>query len=660
MAHIIDAWITDDPLVRRIQIVEVVLANCSSVLWPHDPEKVKQVPEWLAKLRASMKSKTKGLHGNGSMQASAESSTTRSHSTTPQKKGLNGLSVASADVIVVQEHSKANQSMQELQSTTTPIFVVPPPPPPAPHEVGSLSDVVLPVSTQFSSSTLDAPQTSPQVGSTRSSHQHPQHQTRGMGNGESRSSTRSSSNRPHYPEVGADNNRTSATRAGPSSAVTQGASQVSRRSTEDYYEERGVPPTAATTRQGEVVVVTENGSPLLESASSVDFPSVPLQVKRLSGGITNELFHVYDEEDESASVVVRVFGKETDRVISRESELFYQSLFIRTYVHGNNFLVYDFLSGFYTLPYTEMAAEATPIAHAVAEFQVRATRAALRDHARPLLRDSQNKEYWESFDDELVASTNDGFGRGSASMVKDRSRFHHESNYLVDSLTKWVELVLSREIQQKVLEEKQESFLETAHSLQRECAWMVSVLEKERPSLPEGVCHNDLLSANVMIHSARKEVRIIDFDYTKRSFLLYDVANHFNEYPGLDCDYDTYFPSDAQMAQFIAEYRKGMRVALERAWGEGKIANANLRAEEHEIFPNAKALFWADSEAAEAEAVAQWTRLAKLLTLASHLSWSVWSLLQEAVSTLDVDFLDYAKVRYNRYMDVREECSRGF
>lgn len=647
MAHIIDTWIAEDPLVRRIQIVEVVLANCSSVLWPHSPEKVKQAPEWLAKLRASLRSRMRGLHGNGGALASAEPSATRSPSDPPQKKGLNGLSVASADVIVVQEHSKASQSLHDDQPSP---FAVPTLSSPPPQEADSLSSVEPPAPTQLGSASLDAPHGcshAPQQQQPQQPHQ--QQACSGI-----------CSNRQHYPEVGADNNPASGSQLGASSsAVTPGASQVSRRSTEDYYEERGLPPTAATTRQGNVVVVTENGSPLLESNASVDFPTVPLRVKRLSGGITNELFHVYDEADETASVVVRVFGKETDRVISRESELFYQSLFIPTHVHGSNFLIYDFLDGFYTLPYAEMAAKATPIAHAVAEFQVCATRAALRDHARPLLRDSQNKEYWESFDRELAASTG-GSGFNSTSSLKEKSRFHHESNYLIDSLTKWVELVLSKEIVQKVLEEKRESFLETAHHVQRECAWMVCVLEKERHSLPEGVCHNDLLSANVMIHSTRKDVRIIDFDYTKRSFLLYDVANHFNEYPGLDCDYNTYFPSDAQMAQFIAEYRKGMRAALEKAWREDKIDNLSLSAAEQEIFSNARALFWTDSDEAEAAAVAQWTRLVKLLTLASHLSWSVWSLLQEAVSTLDVNFLDYAKVRYARYIDVREECARGF
>ncbi|KAK7195289.1 choline kinase [Novymonas esmeraldas] len=647
MAQIIDAWITDDPLMRRIQIMEVVLTHCAAVMWPHHPERVRTAPEWVAKLRASIKSKTKGL--GDSAGRSLESSASR-RSTTPQKKALNGLVVASADVLVCQESSKANQPPPPPTPPTPPLpqsFQVPPPQE-TPPTGAQLPTTIL--TTQSSSVSVDAARgavlsTSPSAFL--------------------RSSTGSSTVQAQYPEVGGDNNRVRDSRAGPSPIINSITSVSSRRSTEEYFEERGVPATAATTRHGEVVVVTETGSPLSERSNTPEFPSVPLQVKRLSGGITNELFHVYDEDDPSASVVVRVFGKETDRVISRESELFYQSLFIRTYVHGNNFLVYDFLYGYYTLPYQEMSAQAMPIARALAGFQVQATRAALRDYARPLLRDSQNTDYWRSIDSEVL--TADGSTTSSRGAVRETSRFDRESNYLTGSLTKWVDLVLSQEIVDKVQEDKRERFLVTARSLQSACAWMVSMLERHQADLPEGVCHNDLLSANIMIHTERKEVRIIDFDYTKRSFLLYDIANHFDEYPGYDFDYDTYFPSDAHMSAFIAEYRCAMREALEASWAaDAAAANAATSAStavgasrEQQIFPNARELFWTESDEAEAQVVAHWTRLAKLLTLASHLSWSVWGLVQEAVSVLDVDFLVYAQSRYDRYVAVREECSEG-
>lgn len=637
MVQFTDAWITDDPLLRQIQIVEVVLTHCASVLWKHNKEKLKSAPEWAVKLRASLKTKAKELDGDSSYRSPA--SCASQPPMTPQKKH-NELVAASADPIVDTKNSEEDQ---------------PPPNTPTPQLPSSQQSFQVPLSHKHATTGAALPDAIPtrQGGSAIIDVAHTNVKTF------SESCRCSSANRPHYPEVGAGNNRVRESRTGPSPPVTPSVLFSSCRSTDEHVEELGVPPTAETTRRSEVAAVRE-GSPLpIERSNTPELPSVPLQMKRLSGGITNELFHVYDEDDPSASVVVRVFGKETDRVISRESELFYQSLFIPTYVHGSNFLVYDYLDGYYTLLYQDMAAEAMPIARAIAAFQVRATRAALRDHGHPLLRDSQNREYWKIVDDQMLAA--EGSTTSSYDTYKDESRFDRESNYLIDSLTKWVDLVLSQEIADRVHEDKRESFLMTGRSLQSACAWMLSMLERQKAYLPEGVCHNDLLSANVMIHKVRKDVRVIDFDYTKRSFLLYDVANHFNEYPGLDCDYDTYFPSDAHMSAFIAEYRRGMRDALEAAWAENlsPTTSNDGASREHEIFSNARKLFWSDNEEAEAQVVAHWTRLAKLLTLASHVSWSVWSLLQEALSALDVDFLNYAQVRYNRYLAVRAECSEN-
>lgn len=59
-------------------------------------------------------------------------------------------------------------------------------------------------------------------------------------------------------------------------------------------------------------MVSECGSPY--SVNEEEFAkslTLPLHVRRLSGGITNELFHVFDSADVTSSVVIRVFGKET-------------------------------------------------------------------------------------------------------------------------------------------------------------------------------------------------------------------------------------------------------------------------------------------------------------------------------------------------------------
>ncbi|KAG5475901.1 hypothetical protein CUR178_03615 [Leishmania enriettii] len=640
MATIIDAWITDDPLLRHIEIMEVVLTHCASVLWRHNKEKLKKAPGYAAKLRASLKSRAEVLDSNSSR--SPESSA-RQCPKVPQKRQSDlALASASADVFVSGDNSKLNQPPHNLPT------LLPPPSRQCFHIPSGHKNAASGTAHSYVTPARQSSSAPPDV-----AHGEMHISTSTL----SRSSTCSSTSWPHYPEVGAGNNRVCDSRTWSSPPVVASVSLSSCRNSEEFGEQRCASPSAVTTRRDEAAVVRETGSLRRERSSAPEPLCAPLQVKRLSGGITNELFHVYDEDDPSASVVVRVFGKETDRVISRESELFYQSLFIPTYVHGSNFLVYDFLDGYYALPYQDMSAEAMPIARAVAAFQVRATRAALRDHARPLLRDSHNMDFWKSLDKRTHAA--EGSRKSSRDARKDESRFDRESNYVIDSLTKWVSLVLSQEIVDKVHEEKRATFLETGRRLQSDCAWMVSMLERQKAFLLEGVCHNDLLSANLMIHKVRKDVRVIDFDYTKRSFLLYDVANHFNEYPGLDCDYDTYFPSDAHMSAFIAEYRRGMRDALMAAWAENSSPTNSITGASREdlIFPNARELFWSGSEEAEAKVVAYWTQLAKLLTLASHLSWSVWSLLQEAVSALDVDFLDYAQVRYNRYLAVRAECS---
>ncbi|AIN99524.1 choline kinase, putative [Leishmania panamensis] len=641
MAQITNMSITDNPHLRPIEIMEVVLTHCAPVLWRHDKARLENAPEWAAKLHALLNSKVKGVDDSSCRPLELSAS---QRPVMPQKS-QDGFLTASVDVTACQASAKVIQPPQATPIPPPPLSQQGPqiPPPPPKHATaGAALPHTIPV-VQCSSVSVDVTH----------------HATCSNANTFSRSSTCSSTSRQHYPEVGAGNNRVCNSHPGPPPSVAPGASFSPCHNTKEYFEECGLPLTSATTHHGKVTVVSENDLLLSERSNTPELPSVPLQVKRLSGGITNELFHVYDEDHPSTSVVVRVFGKETDRVISRESELFYQSLFIPTYICGSNFLVYDFLDGYYTLPYQEMAAEATPIARAIAVFQVRATRAALRDHAPPLLRDSQNKDYWKDVNDQLLAE--EGSTTSSRSTHRGESRFDRESNYLIGSLTKWADLVLSKEIVDKVHEDRRGSFLATARSLQSACAWIVSMLKRQETFLPEGVCHNDLLSANVMIHKVRKDVRVIDFDYTKRNFLLYDVANHFNEYSGLDCDYDTYFPSDAHMSAFIAEYRRAMRDALEASWAENSILTASTdgASREHEIFPNARELFWSDSEEAEVEVVARWTQLAKLLTLASHLSWSVWSLLQEAVSALDVDFLNYAQARYNRYLAVRAECSEN-
>lgn len=559
MVHLLDLTIVDDPAIRRLQLVEVVLTHCAAVLWPKKPEKLAQAVNWATKIRHALQkiSRTQTPEDCNHPPAGHHSAT---------KTGRSGLQVASADALVVGKEARHDRTAE-------------------------------PTSKEFSQS-----RTCP------NSLQNPEHAT--------------------------EQNRASST--GPSSKVE----------VKSHVDANGVytETTAAYTAGGnEVVLVSSDGFPLQERLSIPFHDDLPLEIRQLSGGITNELFHIYDPEDVTHSAVVRVFGKETERVISRESELFYQSLFIKTYLHGTNFLVYDFLVDHETLPYTEMKNEAENVARAMALFQVQATLAAVEDFGEPLLPEDHHNVHWE---------VNHSASQASAKMPMVCTRFDRESNYATHSLTVWVDLLSQQEILEKVHPDKQEEFLKVAKLLRRESDWMMSILMGQLEHLGEGVCHNDLLSANIMRNRSTGALTIIDFDYTKRDFLLFDVANHFNEYTGLECDYATYFPTDEDMFQFILNYRAAMRMHLMKSHADS--------GREADIIPNEKALFWTDSSEEEAEVTAHWTRLTKLLTLCSNLSWSIWSLLQEAVSKLDVDFLDYAKLRLGRYTETKWDFSRAF
>ncbi|CAN6441867.1 unnamed protein product [Victoria cruziana] len=67
-----------------------------------------------------------------------------------------------------------------------------------------------------------------------------------------------------------------------------------------------------------------------------------------------------------------------------------------------------------------------------------------------------------------------------------------------------------------------------------------------RLDAPVVFAHNDLLAGNVMHNEDEDKLYFIDFEYGSYSYRGYDIANHFNEYAGFDCDYSLYPDKDSQ------------------------------------------------------------------------------------------------------------------
>ncbi|KAI6187770.1 hypothetical protein M3Y98_00280700 [Aphelenchoides besseyi] len=136
------------------------------------------------------------------------------------------------------------------------------------------------------------------------------------------------------------------------------------------------------------------------------------------------------------------------------------------------------------------------------------------------------------------------------------------------------------------------------------------------------LCHNDLLVYNLLYDEDEDEVHIIDYEYTAVNYQLFDIANHFCEYAGVEeVNYDL-CPNDEEKMRFLETYftcyfnRKPTKKELEDALIE---------------IPKFEA--------------------------ASHLFWTLWALAQANASSIDFDYISYAGKRFEQFSRIIEEIS---
>ncbi|KAF1747660.1 hypothetical protein GCK72_024126 [Caenorhabditis remanei] len=132
---------------------------------------------------------------------------------------------------------------------------------------------------------------------------------------------------------------------------------------------------------------------------------------------------------------------------------------------------------------------------------------------------------------------------------------------------------------------------------------------------PIAFCHNDLLVHNIVYNSEKKSIEFIDYEYAFPNYALFDIANHFCEYAGVEGtpDYSKCLTKDEKWL-FINDY---LRFGKEKEHCDTRIAS---------MFKNLP-----------------------LFEAAAHLFWAVWALVQAQNSTIDFDYLTYAYARYQQY-----------
>lgn len=174
-------------------------------------------------------------------------------------------------------------------------------------------------------------------------------------------------------------------------------------------------------------------------------------------------------------------------------------------------------------------------------------------------------------------------------------------------------------------------------TLQKELIRLVAELSG-RPGLGDNslvFAHCDLLSGNVIVRPRPKDaattktvetVSFIDYEYATPSPAAFDLANHFAEWGGFDCDFSV-LPTQSQRLDFLREYIRSYYFhGSHQNLHDGEEAEVRRLFDEVDIFRGVPGFYW-----------------------------GIWALIQATISQIDFDYAAYAEIRLGEYWAWREE-----
>ncbi len=126
--------------------------------------------------------------------------------------------------------------------------------------------------------------------------------------------------------------------------------------------------------------------------------------------------------------------------------------------------------------------------------------------------------------------------------------------------------------------------------------------------------------------NAPVSVSFIDYEYATPSPAAFDIANHFAEWGGFDCEHEL-LPTKFQRLEFIREYIRSYFFHL----GKDK-SEADQEAEARRLF-------------AEVD----------IYRGIPGFYWGIWALIQATISQIDFDYASYAEIRLGECWGWREE-----
>lgn len=347
-----------------------------------------------------------------------------------------------------------------------------------------------------------------------------------------------------------------------------------------------------------------------------------VEIVRFTDGITNTLLQMInrredwsEEQQENESILMRAYGNNTHILIDRNREAKAHALLAERNLapeligRFENGLLYRFIRGKPCKP-EDLTKEKVwrGVAKRLAEWHARIPIAAVKDNATL----PNGMRIIQSASSDVV----DGVKN---SKIDSRQ----PSPNLWTVMQKWTSaLPTSTEGEQA-----RKSLLQ--EELERSFIDLDSTAGIGHSGFVFGHC--DLLCGNVILtpsckvdkQSTAEGVSFIDYEYATPCPAAFDIANHFAEWGGFDCDYNM-LPTRSVRRAFLHEYLESYRTHL--ATATTTMANFDLQ----------KAL---------AELEEQVDRFRGM----PGLYWGIWALIQAEISEIDFDYSNYAEVRLGEY-----------
>lgn len=363
-------------------------------------------------------------------------------------------------------------------------------------------------------------------------------------------------------------------------------------------------------------------------------PSDEIQVTQLTGGITNMLLaclHVPSNE----TFLMRVYGQGTNLIIDRHREfvshLVLNSLHLAPPVHARfaNGLIYGFLPGRSLKPHDLSNPALYPlIAQQLGNWHNSINAEYIENGIDKLRKYTAGikKQFLLSGSPEVEAELNPKLKR-SKKMKRDISSIWQ----LIED---WILVVPANDALANIFNNNLPDVVVNKDNVRevvlREFEWLKTTLNRTTKSSVV-VCHCDLLSGNIVVpdtpefqENCRKRellrsslpenpVRFIDYEYMLPAPRAFDIANHFAEWQGFDCDRSA-----------IPEPSSKNEVMLE--WCRSYL-NGDASHEETQKLIDEIACYYG----------------------LPGFYWGIWAMIQSELSTIDFNYAEYSGFRLEEY-----------